>query len=131
MIDQYLKTRYKRGGRGPVDYDCYGLLRDARTQLFECPLLPLLSSAPPGALRAITRAHSVVCSMHGFREVAAQPGAIAEGWVASLCVHVGLVVEVDGRMLILETDDPGGPRLTQINRFQTRFTRVLFFDDRP
>lgn len=129
MIATYLKTRYVRGGRGPVDFDCWGLVRAARTDLFGRPLLPLLSGAVPGNLRAITKAHADVYAMHGFREVTARPGAIAEGWAASLCVHVGLVVEVDGRMLILETDHPGGACLTPINRFKTRFTRVLFFDD--
>lgn len=131
MIAKYLKTRYLRGGRGPVDYDCWGLVRAARTDLFGHPLLPLLSGAVPGNLRATTKAHADVCALHGFREVPARAGAIAEGWAATLCVHVGLVVEVDGRLLILETDDPGGPCLTPINRFQARFTRVLFFDDQP
>lgn len=131
MIARYLQTRYVRGGRGPVGFDCWGMTRAARTELFGRPLLPLLCDAAPGSLRAITRAHEQVRALHGFQQVPPRPGAIAEGWMASLCVHVGLVVEVDRRMFILETDDPGGPCLTPINRFQARFTRVLFFDEQP
>lgn len=131
MIEKYLKTRYKRGGRGPVDFDCWGMTRAARTEVFSRLLLPVLEGAAPGNLRAITKAHDQVCLMHGFHEVPARAGAIAEGWIASLCVHVGLVVEVDGRLMILETNEPNGPCITQINRFQAKYTRVLFFDDQP
>lgn len=128
-MDKFLKTRYLRGGRGPVEYDCYGLVRHARTELFGRSLLPLLSDVLPGDARAITNAHAQVYASGEFRESPVRPGAIAEGWVASLCVHVGIVVEVDGRLMVLETDEPTGPCLTPINRFKTRFTRVLFFDD--
>lgn len=128
-LDRYLQTRYVRGGRGPVDYDCWGLCRLARTELFGRPLLPLLSDTRPGDVRGITRAVADVTALHGLVQVSARPGAIAAAWCASLCVHVGLVVLVDGRLRILETDDPGGPCLTAINKFQARFTRVLFYDD--
>ena len=129
MIDRFLKTHYVRGGRGPSGYDCWGILRDARRELFGRPELPMLRDAKPGDLRSITRAVESVSQMEGFRPVDYRPGAIATAWMASLCVHVGLVVEVDGRILILETDEPTGPCLTAINRFQSRFTRVVFYDD--
>lgn len=129
MIGQFLKTRYVRGGRGPVEYDCWGLVRSARCALFGRQELPALVDATPGNLRAITRAHGDVSALHGFQVVPPRLGTIATAWMASLCVHVGLVVEADGRMLILETDEPTGPCLTSINRFQARYTRVLFYDD--
>ena len=128
-MQRFLQTRYLRGGRGPVEYDCWGMVRDARASLFGGVLLPTLADAAPGNLRAITRAHGEVLAMHGFQVVPLRLGAIATAWMASLCVHVGLVVEADGRMLILETDEPTGPCLTSIHRFQARFARVLFYDD--
>ena len=126
---QFLRTRYVRGGRGPVDYDCWGLVRDARVALFGRALLPVLAEASPGDLRSITRATSHVIGLHGFAQCSPRVGAIATAWIASLCVHVGLVVEVDGQLRILETDEPTGPCHTAINRFQARYTRVLFYDD--
>ena len=128
-LAHYLQTRYVRGGRGPVDYDCWGLVRDARVALFGKPLLPLLADTQPGNVHSITRAVAGVSAMHRLVPVPANPGAIATAWCASLCVHVGLVVLADGQLRILETDDPGGPSLTAINKFQARYTRVLFYDD--
>lgn len=129
MIGQYLRTRYVRGARGPAEFDCWGLVRSARFELFGRPWLPLLADAAPGNLRAITRAHSDVSALHGFREVAPHPGVIATAWAASLCVHVGIVVQANGRLMILETDEPTGPCLTSINKFTARYTRALFYDD--
>lgn len=126
---QFLRTRYVRGGRGPVDYDCWGLVREARSALFGRASLPVLADARPGELRGITRATEHVIGLLGFVQCGPRPGAIATAWMASLCVHVGLVVEVDGQLRILETDEPTGPCLTAINRFQARYTRVLFYDD--
>lgn len=126
---QFLQTRYVRGGRGPVEYDCYGLVRDARATLFGRELLPTLQDARPGELRGIKRAVDQVIALHGFAPCSPRVGAIATAWRASLCVHVGLVVEVDGQLRILETDEPDGPCLTALNRFQARYTRVLFYDD--
>lgn len=126
---RYLQTRYVRGGRGPHEFDCWGLVRDARSELFGRPLLPLLADAKPGELRGITRATEHVIGLHGFSQCQPRPGAIATAWLARLCVHVGLVVEIDGQLRILETDDPSGPCHTDINRFQARYTRVFFYDD--
>ena len=128
-MNRYLQTRYVRGGRGPVEYDCWGLVRIARLELFGRRLLPILSEAKPGNPRAITNAVRTV-SADGFAELSKpRVGAIATAWRASLCVHVGLVVEADGRMMILETDAPTGPCLTPIKTFTARYTRVLFYDD--
>lgn len=105
---QFLQTRYVRGGRGPVDYDCWGLVRDARSALFGRALLPTLQDARPGELRGITRAVDQVIALHGFAPCAPRAAAVATAWRASLCVHVGLVVEVDGRLRILKPMSPVG-----------------------
>lgn len=128
-MNRFLKSRYVAGGRGPEEYDCWGLVRDARVELFGRPLLPLLSDARPGELRSITRATDHVIGLHGFVQCSPRPGAIATAWQASLCVHVGLVVLVDGQLRVLETDVATGPCHTAINRFRARCTRVLFYDD--
>jgi hypothetical protein len=129
VIDRFLKTSYARGGRGPDAYDCWGMCRDARRVLYGRWELPLLSDACPGDMRAITRAVESVKVLNGFTVVSPAPGAIATAWTARLCVHVGLVVVVDGRLKILETDEPAGPSLTALNKFQARYTRVIFYDD--
>lgn len=128
-LQDLLNSRYVRGGRGPVDLDCYGLVRLARVYLFGKPMLPRVGQALPGDFRAITHAVDSVAWDGGLLLSAARPGAIATAWRASLCVHFGILIDIDGRLMVLETDDPMGPCLTTLKHFTTRYTRVLFYDD--
>ena len=128
-MNRYLESRYARGGRDYPDLDCWGLTRLARTELFGRPMLPLCSNAQPGDFRAITQACSEVSGVAELAPSQPQPGAIATAWCASLCIHVGLVVDADGRRWVLETDDPTGPCLTPLKRFESRYTRVIYYDD--
>ncbi len=128
-IDDFLRTRYVPFGRAVPGLDCWGLVRLARASLFGRPMLPSYSETDPGDKAGLTTAASEVREMGGFNEVQSRPGAIATGWRARLCVHVGLVVEADGRLWVLETDTGTGPTLTKINAFEARYTRVVFYDD--
>lgn len=128
-IDDLLQTRYAKFGRGPDDVDCWGMVRLARVELFGLDWLPSHAQVDPADKAGLTQAASQVREQGGFAEVAPRPGAIATAWRASLCVHVGIVVESDGRLWILETDEGAGPTLTRINKFQTRYTRVVFYDN--
>jgi hypothetical protein len=129
MIDRYLKTRYVAGARGPDEYDCWGMTRDARVELFGKPLLPSCPAAKPGALKEITAACGDVSETYGLNPSPRATGAIATAWRGKLCVHVGLVVEADGRQWILETDVGIGPCLTRPSKFEERYTRVIYYAD--
>lgn len=128
-LEQLLLTKYEVGGRGPTHFDCWGLVRQARADLFNRQLLPLLADAIPGNVRSITKAVDHV-ERGGWLQVEdCRPGAIATAWRASLCVHVGIVVVVDGRTMILETDQPTGPCLTKIATFAGRYSHIKYYDD--
>ncbi|WP_316988794.1 hypothetical protein [Alcaligenes faecalis] len=92
-------------------------------------MLPSYSETDPDDKAGLTAAAGEVREQGGFKEVQPRSGAIATGWRARLCVHVGLVVEADGRLWVLETDAGTGPTLTKINAFEARYTRVVFYDD--
>ncbi|MGO3868924.1 MAG: hypothetical protein ACTJH7_02505 [Alcaligenes sp.] len=128
-IDDFLRTRYVPFGRKPPELDCWGLVRLARASLFGRAMLPSYSETDPDDKAGLTKAASEVRVQGGFVEVQPRPGAIATGWRARLCVHVGIVVEADGRLWVLETDAGTGPTLTKINAFEARYTRVIFYDD--
>lgn len=128
-IDDFLRTRYVPFGRKPPELDCWGLVRLARASLFGRAMLPSYSETDPDDKAGLTKAASEVRVQGGFVEVQPRPGAIATGWRARLCVHVGLIVEADGRLWVLETDAGTGPTLTKINAFEARYTRVVFYDD--
>ena len=128
-MNEYFLIPYVKGGRDKGGADCWGLTRMARTEIFDRPLLPLCSDAQPGDFRAITRSCGTVSGLAHLVESQPKPGAIATAWRASLCTHVGLVVEADGRIWVLETDEPTGPCLTPLKRFESRYTRVIYYDD--
>lgn len=130
LNDFLLNTVYVRGGRGPREYDCWGMTRDARAALFGWALLPTCASALPGNLKEITRAVSLVSNECGMvARSSAHAGHVATAWHGALCVHVGLVVEVDARMWVLETDAPTGPCLTKLSEFEERYSKVVYYAD--
>jgi len=128
MIDRYLQTRYTDGGRGPDTFDCWGLVRHARHTMFGKSLLPSYDNIHPSDKPSLTAACAEVRGT-AFREVTAAPGAIAAAWIGKLCMHVGLVVEADGMLWVLETNKKTGPVITRLRRFESRYTKVIYHDD--
>src|SRR5690625_4823035 len=131
MISEYLKTSYKKGGRGPLEYDCWGLVRTVRHEVFGKPLLPSFGSICPRDKRELTKACNAVRQEGDFQVVSKRVGAIATAWRASLCVHVGICVEVDARLWVLESEEVTGPALISPSLFEARYTKVIYFDDEP
>ncbi len=129
MIDKYLATDYVKHGRHYPEYDCYGIVRDARAEMFGRSVLPSYQEIDPADKGRLTAAAFDIRERHEFAEVRARPGAIATAWRAKLCVHVGLVVEADARLWILETDEGIGPSLTRLSTFESRYTRVVYYDN--
>lgn len=128
-IDDFLRTRYVKHGRVAPELDCWGLVRLARADLFRRSLLPAFDGIDPMDKRSLTAAALGVRQDGGFSEVPARPGAIATAWRGRLCVHVGIVVESDGRLWVLETDEPAGPMMIRLPVFESRYTQVIYYDD--
>lgn len=128
MIDRFLNTTYKPRGRGPHEYDCWGLVRAVRHELFDKPLLPSFDSVDPLDKKMLTKCYRIVYNGGVFSDDK-KAGAIATAWWGKLCVHVGVLVEVDGRLWVLETDEPTGPVLTNVSRFESRYGKIVYYDD--
>lgn len=128
-INDLLKTRYVKYGRIAPDLDCWGLVRLARAELFGRDWLPSYAQTDPQDKSGLTKAAAEVRDQGGFVEVEIRPGAIATAWRAQLCVHVGIVVEADGRLWVLETDEATGPALTRPSMFERRYTQVICYDN--
>lgn len=127
-LQDFLKTPYARNARGPEALDCWGQVRLARVHLFSKPDLPMFNAVASGDVRRMTRVVAAAVHSLGFQKVSLRPGAIATAWTDSLCWHVGIVVPVDGRLMVLDTNDKVGPRLSAPRAFENRFTRVEFYD---
>ena len=130
-LDELRAVPYVLNGRTVLGSDCYGLVRLARVHLFGKPWMPEWTGVRSDDKRFLTQ---VAGAPPGdIRPCPARPGAIATGWRGSLCIHVGIVLERDGRQMILETDSPErgfrGPRLTPKRHFEKRFLKVIYYDD--
>ena len=93
------------------------------------PLLPLYGGINADDKRALTNAAYETISSH-LKECGFQLGAIAACYRASLCVHVGIVVEVDGRLCIAEIGSKCGFRIQSVDRFEASYTKVRYYIDK-
>ncbi|WP_252108852.1 MULTISPECIES: C40 family peptidase [unclassified Halomonas] len=127
MIDHYLACRHEFGGRGPTAFDCWGLVRDVRARVFGWAWLPSYGAIRENDKRGLTSA----CWAERERFIAgpAAPGAIATCWRGLLCVHVGVAVELDGRLGVLDTNPETGPRWQSIRAFEQQHMQVIYYHD--
>jgi len=142
MIERYLTAVYKDGARGEVVdgqvlYDCWGLARAARVDLYGRKLL---------ASRGGEYQHDPEGFTAHYREQAAEMTEIPEpvpGCVVAVlrrrsghCMHVGLVVHDINRtglgLHVLEINPGQNARLIPLYRFREIYKlRVLKFYDDP
>ena len=110
-------------------FNCWSLVRELRVELFDLPLLPLYGGINADDKRSLTKAASETISGH-LKECDMRIGAIAACYRVSLCVHVGIVVEVDGRLCIAEIGAKTGFRIVQVERFKASYTKVRYYIDK-
>lgn len=131
MIERYLTATYEDGGRALPCIDCWGLTILARHEMFGLPMLSSFGEVRHSNPRAFQRAyHSQVQA--ALEECRPFPGAIAAALHGDLCVHVGLVVEREGRLQVLEINPGTQARIVRLQDFRDRdiFTKVIFYRDR-
>lgn len=58
-----------------------------------------------------------------------EPAAIACAFRTALLHHVGLVVDVDGRLMVLDIRRKKGAGLSPIGDFERRYQRVEYYRD--
>lgn len=128
-ISQYLHTRYVDGARGPAEWDCWGLVRHVRAAHLGCRLLPSFGDVRSTHPREFTEAYRQESRL--MEPCEPEPGAIACVMRGALCIHVGLVVEADGRLGVLEISPKVNCRWLPLTRWKADHTRVEFYRDRP
>lgn len=127
MIEKYLSCEYVDMGREYPRFDCYGLVRWVRHYEFNKPLMPLLATQRADDKRMATRNAAEIAPTLTRCDI--KQGAIAAGYKRSVCAHIGIVVSVDGRRMILEAvNERLGMRLRNIPQFEKEFTRVEYYD---
>ena len=113
----------------PPFFNCWSLVRHLRVELFGFPLLPLYGGINADDKRSLSKAAKETISEH-LKECSLQLGAIAACYRVSLCVHVGIVVEVDGRLCIAEIGSKTGFRIQSVERFEASYSKVRYYIDK-
>lgn len=135
MIDPYLASHWRDGARGEREggvrlFDCWGLVRSVRHELFGRPLLPSYGHIRRTMPREFTEAYQREAVWLSPCEP--RPGAIASVFRGGCCIHVAVVVRVEGRLAILETnphDDPDRQcTWSYLGDWRRRHMRVTFHD---
>lgn len=123
-LSKYQSAPYRDGARGPLAYDCYGLVIAVRHEVFGLPLLPSLGGVGRGRRRENTIAYHDLKA--GMDECLPEPGAIAAVFRGDDLAHVGIVVRLDGQLKVLDTN-PGGPRIRPVRDFESAYQRVAYY----
>jgi hypothetical protein len=127
-INHYLQNAvYVDGGRGPTQYDCWGLVREARDQHLGLSQLPLYGELRNTDPRSFTKAYRAEAGK--LRECKAEHGAIAAVMVGEICVHVALVLDIDGELFILEINPEKSARRVRLTAWLRDHVRVTFHND--
>ncbi|MCK7461137.1 MAG: hypothetical protein MZU84_03270 [Sphingobacterium sp.] len=128
-IEKYLHIPYKDYGRDYDGADCWGLVRLIRHDL-RGDWLPSFGEVLPDDKAAITSSALKVIDLHRLVETPSPAvGAIATIWKPNLCTHVGIVVEIENRLAVIDTTRGAGVRWRTKERFDRAFARVKYYDN--
>ena len=128
MIDvaAYLRVPYVDGGRSMAGHDCWGQLLLLRAEL-GCAPLPSLGGVTRGTPLAMCSQYADVSA--ALEQCEPEVGAIAAVFRGRAFVHCGVVIEIDGRLAVIETNPGSGPRWLHVRRFLDQYARVIFYRD--
>lgn len=126
-MNQYLQVPYVDGGRTLDGLDCWGLALAVRADM-GLPLLPDDPLAIRGHGAEVARLFREVSAL--LVEGAPRPGALAAVFRGPLFMHVGVVVEADGRLWVLETNPGVGVHLRRLAHFAEAHYKVVYYCDR-
>lgn len=129
-MNHWLSISYRDYGRDLSGVDCWGLVRLVRHEL-RGEWLPSFGAVSPDDKAGLTQAADAVrsgCYMQPVTGDQIKPGAIATCWRGAFCLHVGIVVEIENRMAVLETGRKFGPRWKWMADFNRLYTKVIYYD---
>lgn len=124
-IDKYLRAHYVDCGRELPGIDCWGLVLLIRRELG----LPELDSNEVSGkdARGFTQAYRR--QIEALEPCEPELGAIAAAFRGSLCLHVAIVVYVEGRLAVLEITETGA-RWMRLAAFQQKYPKVIYYRDK-
>ena len=129
-VNDNLQSSYIDGARGDSGaFYCWGLARDGRHKVYGKRLLPSWGHIRNTMPRAFTDAYHEQAKE--LEECEPEPGAVAMVFTGRLMLHVGVVVELEGRLAVLDTSAKSGCRWQRIPAFEAPFFKVVYYRDSP
>ncbi len=127
-VELYLACEYEDGARGPDKWDCWGLVRHAIHAHLGGRELPSWGDVRRTMPRLFTRAYKAEAA--SMEECRPEVGAIAAVFRGALMVHVGVCIEIDSRVVVLEMNPKTGVRWRSVRDFEAPYARVVYYRDK-
>lgn len=125
---KWLSIPYKDYGRDLDGLDCWGLVRLVRHEL-RGDLFPEYGAISPDDKLNLTNAAQKVSQSFKLEPIEhPKIGSIATCWRGQFCLHVGIVLDIDGRLCVLETGRRFGTRWLTLADFKRIYGKVIFYD---
>ena len=105
-LSRYQFARYKDGGRGPHEFDCWGLVRDIGHRDLGWQLLPSYGFVSPSDKPLITSTSASIIPYFERCDIADQ--VVAAGYTNNELQHVGLVLDVDNSLQVFNATAGAG-----------------------
>lgn len=126
-IEKYLGVPHVTGGRSMEGMDCWGVCLAVRRDM-GLPDLPSLGHVGPTDTIGMKAGYRNTVSY--LKECSPQVGALAAVFRGLAFIHVGVVVEIDGRLAVLETNPKTGMRWLRVRAFEDQYAKVVYYCDR-
>lgn len=127
-VNEYLDSAvYVDGGRGPIGYDCWGLVREARTKHLGFRELPPYAELRNDNPRLFTKAYRAEAMQ--LRECAPEHGAIAAVMIGEICTHVAVVLQQRDELWVLEINPQKSARYLRLHTWLNDHVKVTFHND--
>ena len=126
MINDWLSIPYVAYGRGREGSDCWGLACIVR-EAVRGDRLPAFADIHDK--RALTHAaHDMIAQ--GWREVSKpKVGTLVAVWRGALCMHIGIVIEIDGQMAVIDSDEKRGVAWKWMTDYLRQHAKVTLHDN--
>lgn len=129
-VNDYIGAPYIDGARGEGGaYDCWALAREVRHKIYGKRLLASWGHIRNTMPRAFTEAYHEQAKE--LEECAPEVGALAMVFTGRLMLHVGVVVELEGRLAVLDISAKTGCRWQRVPEFEAPFAKVVYYRDSP
>lgn len=124
-VNKYLSAHYVDCGRELPGIDCWGLVLLVRRELGFAELDQHLVSGKDA--KGFTRAYRQQAEVCEVCEP--EVGAVVAAFRGSLCLHVAVVVEIEGRLAVLEITETGA-RWMRLPAFESKYPKVVYYRDK-